>query len=202
MPPRSYPRPPPPTWPHVHPRSLLPIYPPPQQPSLPPLPSPPREPAFDAPYSLSTHLFPAAFLRTTRDVPVPAPPPPSAGKEERKAILLKTGQELRSMRRSSVTQGHPKVLWNCANRYVRVGLDPSKRGITLLFAHANGFPKEVIALRSYQPTPLHWYNVDMGASPRRAILILCPSSRRGLVLGGCPTRRRRSRQRQRSFRHL
>ena len=45
---------------------------------------------------------------------------------------------------SAVTDGHPLVLWNCVNRYVKKDLDSSKKtGLTLFFAHANGFPKEV-----------------------------------------------------------
>ncbi|RXW19272.1 hypothetical protein EST38_g6587 [Candolleomyces aberdarensis] len=43
-----------------------------------------------------------------------------------------------------LTDGHPKVLWNCINRYVRKDLSPSNRtGLTLFVAHANGFPKEI-----------------------------------------------------------
>ena len=45
---------------------------------------------------------------------------------------------------SAVTDGYPLVLWNCVNRYVKKDLDLSnKTGVTLFFAHANGFPKEV-----------------------------------------------------------
>ena len=43
-----------------------------------------------------------------------------------------------------MTDGYPLVLWNCVNRYVKQGLNVSnKTGVTLFFAHANGFPKEV-----------------------------------------------------------
>jgi len=41
-----------------------------------------------------------------------------------------------------VGDGYQKILWNCINRYVkRDGV--GKTGVTLFFAHANGFPKEV-----------------------------------------------------------
>jgi len=42
--------------------------------------------------------------------------------------------------------GHERVLWNCVNRYYRVDSGRGKtggKGLTLFFAHANGFPKEV-----------------------------------------------------------
>lgn len=43
-----------------------------------------------------------------------------------------------------LTDGYPKVLWNCVNRYARNGLTSKNRtGLTLFFAHANGFPKEI-----------------------------------------------------------
>ena len=37
--------------------------------------------------------------------------------------------------------GYERVLWNCVNRYYRV--EGKGEGLTLFFAHANGFPKEV-----------------------------------------------------------
>lgn len=41
--------------------------------------------------------------------------------------------------------GSRKPLWACLNRYRRRDLSREEEiaGITLLFAHANGFPKEV-----------------------------------------------------------
>lgn len=50
------------------------------------------------------------------------------------------------MRGSTWTDGYPRVLWNCVNRYVRNDLNlkaGSSTGLTLFFAHANGFPKEM-----------------------------------------------------------
>ncbi|KAF8902571.1 hypothetical protein CPB84DRAFT_1775707 [Gymnopilus junonius] len=99
------------------------------------------DPIFNAPYTLSTHLFPACYLRTTRPVPVPEPPSPNASKEERRRILKATELALTALRGSTVTDGHP---W-C------YGLDERNRtGITLFFAHANGFPKEI-----WEPTLAH-----------------------------------------------
>jgi hypothetical protein len=145
---RSYPKPAPFTWLPVATRPLLPFHPPPEPlirtpPSL--LPSP-RQPALDSPYTFTTHLFPAAFLRTAALVPVPQRPPQNANKEERLEFCKGTLKELRNLRITMDPQGVPQVLWNCANRYVRrEGLmKTSKRGLTLLFVHANGYPKEVI----------------------------------------------------------
>ncbi|TFK31945.1 Alpha/beta hydrolase family-domain-containing protein [Crucibulum laeve] len=131
------------TWTPVTTRIPLAVYPPPEPLTPPALPSPPRKPAFDAPYTLSTHIFPACYMRTTRHVPIPAPPPENATKAERHRILQETRVYLKDQRGSTVTDGYPCVLWNVANRYVRKGLDGCSKGITLFFAHANGFPKEI-----------------------------------------------------------
>ena len=116
-------------WNKYHVRDTLPIYPPIPGTfdSMPVLPSPPRKPAFDAPFTLTTHLFPAAYLSTTRLTPFLKLPAVGATKEERRRLL-----------------GIPLILWNCVNRYVKNGLDSSnKTGLTIFFAHANGFPKEM-----------------------------------------------------------
>ncbi|KAF8065184.1 Alpha/Beta hydrolase protein [Lyophyllum atratum] len=140
----SYSQPPPFTWPSITPRQLLPVFPPPEPLQAPSLPSPPRKPIFSAPYTLSTHVFPAAHLRTTDFVSVPRPPPRSATKAERQAHAEKTQQTLKDLRVSLEPRGSQQVLWNCANRYVRQGLDGTRaKGVTLFFAHANGFPKEI-----------------------------------------------------------
>ncbi|KAF8240976.1 alpha/beta-hydrolase [Tricholoma matsutake] len=150
---QSYPKPLAFTWLPITTRSLLPIYPPPEPLNRPALPSPPRQPAFDAPYKLTTHLFPAACLRTPAHVPVPMPPPENATKAERLQFRKKTVKELRDLRVTLDPQGVPQVLWNCANRYVRTDLTDRRtsiKGLTLFFAHANGFPKEI-----WEPTLRH-----------------------------------------------
>ena len=144
----SFPQPPPFTWNKYHVRDTLPIYPPTPGnfDSTPLLPSPSRKPAFDAPFTLTTHLFPATYLRTTRLVPLPKLPVVGTIKEERRRVLAETATQLLvwSNDTSAVTDGYPLVLWNCVNRYVKKDLDLSnKTGVTLFFAHANGFPKEV-----------------------------------------------------------
>ncbi|KAG6877792.1 hypothetical protein C0993_003886 [Termitomyces sp. T159_Od127] len=132
------------TWTSVTPRQCLPIYPPPEPLSLPSLPSPVRKPIFDAPYTLSTHIFPAAHLRTTEYVQPPPPLPTNTTKAERQAYASAVRRKLEDLRGSSHPRGTEQVLWNCANRYVRVGLNEKRvNGITLFFAHANGFPKEI-----------------------------------------------------------
>ena len=144
----SCPQPPPFTWNKYHVRDTLPIYPPPLGTfdSMPVLPSPPRKPAFDAPFTLTTHLFPATYLRTTRPIPLPKLPASGATREERSRVLAESTLQLLdwSNDTDAVTDGYPLVLWNCVNRYARKDLDLSnKTGLTLFFAHANGFPKEV-----------------------------------------------------------
>ncbi|KAF8632402.1 hypothetical protein AX17_004843 [Amanita inopinata Kibby_2008] len=165
--PLSWPRPPPFTWPSIPTRTPLPVYPPPPSrlTQLPPLPSPPRHPSLHSSFKLSTHLVPAAYLRTTRYVPPPKLPPVGVTKAERMERLRGVVEELKSVRGSTVTEGYERVLWNCVNRYYRV--DPEGRegegkgkgrglggegqgGLTLFFAHANGFPKEI-----WEPTLKH-----------------------------------------------
>ncbi len=123
---------------------MLPVYPPPEPLNRPELPSPAREPAFSSSWALTTHLMPACYLRTTRFTPEPEIPSPNIPKDERKRLLAKARLELDELRTSKVTDGYPRVLWNCVNRYVRKDLDAHNRtGLTLSFQHANGFPKEV-----------------------------------------------------------
>jgi len=147
---RSYPKPPPFALPQITAaRPLLPIFPPPEHLLVKPaLPSPPRQLSLDAPYILTTHIFPAAHLRTSAYVPVPLPPPENATKTERLEICTQLTKKLRDLRVTTDPQGIRQILWNCANRYVRSDLESrttSTNGVTLFFAHANGFPKEVRA---------------------------------------------------------
>lgn len=141
----SYPQPPPFTWNKYPVRDPLPVYPPPDILDLPALPSPPRTPAFNAPFTLTTHLFPASYLRTTPITPLPKLPPVGATKEERRRILDESALQLLAYHQvNEVTDGYPLILWNCVNRYVKKDLDlPNNTGVTLFFAHANGFPKEI-----------------------------------------------------------
>ena len=144
--PNAYPEPPPFNWDidAVEIRDVLPVYPPPEPLSRPELPSPAREPEFNSTWTLTTHLIPACYLRTTRFTPEPEIPPPTVPKDERKRLLVKARLELDELRTSKVTDGYPRVLWNCVNRYVRKDLDAHNRtGLTLSFQHANGFAKEV-----------------------------------------------------------
>ena len=150
----AYPQPPPTftyTWNNKYPiRDPLPVYPPPPhltEPNLPNLPSPSRKPAFDAPFTLTTHLFPASYLRSTRLIPLPKDPPiETTTKEERRRILDEYALQFLDWGNNyEVTDnGYPLVLWNCVNRYLKKDLDLSNRtGLTLFLVHGNGFPKEV-----------------------------------------------------------
>jgi len=78
------------------PRDLVPIYPA-EHLKLPALPTPPRsKPSFDAPYLLTTHLIPSAYLRTRWNAPVPAMPQAKT-KEERKRMLKETSDFTRQL---------------------------------------------------------------------------------------------------------
>ncbi|EAU84154.1 hypothetical protein CC1G_08695 [Coprinopsis cinerea okayama7 len=140
----SYPQVPVQPWEPVDIRPLLPIYPPPEPLEYPDLPTPQRKPNLGAPFELTTHIIPACYLRTGRFEPVPPPPPEGISKEERSRHIQRMKEELRFERGPLRTDGYPKVLWNCINRYSRKGLNPEQEtGLTLFFAHANGFPKEI-----------------------------------------------------------
>jgi len=154
MEPNAFPRPPPFTWDNVELEDPLPIYPPPEPLQLPPLPSPPRKPAFDAPYTLTTHMFPASYLRTTRLAPEPKPVPFNLPKAKREKLLLDTRMYLNDLNASrvTVTDGYPRILWNCVNRCVKSDLEngkSQKTGMTLFFTHAVGSPKEVCCCCSF-----------------------------------------------------
>ncbi|KAH6910751.1 Alpha/beta hydrolase family-domain-containing protein [Coprinopsis sp. MPI-PUGE-AT-0042] len=131
-------------WEPVDVRPLPPIYPPPEPLEFPDLPTPQRTPIFSAPFDLTTHIIPACYLRRGRFAPVLPPPPRNASKEERAKILSSFFKEIRFGRGPMKTEGYPKVLWNVLNRYVRKGLKAdNSTGLTLFFAHANGFNKEI-----------------------------------------------------------
>ncbi|KAJ7775117.1 Alpha/beta hydrolase family-domain-containing protein [Mycena metata] len=125
----------------THHAQLLPIYPPPVSALPNPLPSPiPPRPFPDSRYKVSTHLVPAAHLRTT---PLSESSPPSASftasKEERRTINAARAAWV--LEQASRPHGrHERVLWSAVNRYVRT--DGPGAGVTLFLAHANGFPKE------------------------------------------------------------
>lgn len=138
----TYPPPPKPaTWQTIAPRKLIPVYPPPEPLVYPSLPSQHRRLPVDDPFNLSTHIIPAAHLRTLPYVPLPAPPPPDLPKADRVKYNQGIRNDLRILTSPPVSSGHPILLWNCLNRYVRKGA--SGAGLTLFCTHANGFPKEV-----------------------------------------------------------
>ncbi|KAF7970127.1 hypothetical protein HWV62_24952 [Athelia sp. TMB] len=134
----------------VNPRHLLPIYPHPQTaPSLPSLPSPARPAAFGNHYTLSTHIIPAAYPRAAPNVPSFEPDYSRLSKEAKKAAITEQAGALMRMHDRVLERGKdcaPAVLWNCVNRYSlkerKLQVGGAKR-LTLFFAHANGFPKEV-----------------------------------------------------------
>ncbi|KZP03357.1 hypothetical protein FIBSPDRAFT_923550 [Athelia psychrophila] len=136
---------PPPTQPSfrsVNPRILFPISPHPKnstsQSQPPALPSPPRPPTFNDQYALSTHIVPAAYPRVAADAPLPQSMPAGLGKEERKRFLAEQTDTLVRAHEGFAELGTScgtGVLWICWGR--------RREGLTLFFAHGNGFPKEI-----------------------------------------------------------
>lgn len=136
----------------VKPRPLPPL----EVPSLPehlPLPlSPPEpvDPILSKYYDVSTHLVPAAYPRLTPYIPPPTAPRFSADKDEFKASVESTLNEILGWKLKQWNgeldglEPDRALFWNCIKRFVKK--DASKtaaRPLTLFFAHANGFPKEV-----------------------------------------------------------
>ncbi|KAJ7156950.1 Alpha/beta hydrolase family-domain-containing protein [Mycena crocata] len=120
---------------------LLPVYPPPVSALPSPLPSPlPPRPFPDSRYAVSTHLVPAAHLRSTPLAPKPpGPVPGTATKAERKARNAERLAWVEAQMRAPRGR-HERVLWSAVNRYKRISGGGS--GLTLFLAHANGFNKE------------------------------------------------------------
>lgn len=180
-----------PEWVSMNPKPLLPFRTRGEGLEKPPLPSPPRNELFDDSYTVSTHLVPAACPRLTPDVPSPVIPEFSTNASERKQKFQQLTTEI-CERQELYSQGKlggersEKLLWNCVNRYVKRAQD-EKKGLTLLLAHANGFPKEV--LYSMHESSLRIRikcDIDMGSNPAIFIIfILSFTDRRGMVLGGC-----------------
>lgn len=146
----TYPLPKPSTWRAIAHRKTIPVYPPLEPLDYPSLPSQPRRLPFDAPFTLSTHIIPAAHLRTLPYVQMPPPPPADLPKAERAKYNQEIRDKLRVLASPPISSGHPILLWNCLNRYVRKGAPGT--GLTLFLTHANGFPKEV---RSLSPLKIY-----------------------------------------------
>ncbi|KAG0707532.1 hypothetical protein DFH29DRAFT_979840 [Suillus ampliporus] len=143
----TYPFEPTPQWTTVNPRSFLPFRTRGEDLEKPPLPSPPRNQLFSDNYIVSTHLVPTGCPRLTPHTPLPVVPEFSTNASERRREIQQFAVEL-TERQEHFMQGRlsgetgEKPLWNCVNRYVK-RVQVGKKGLTLFFVHANGFPKEV-----------------------------------------------------------
>lgn len=135
------------------PVDLSSVYPPPEALQKPSLPSGQRKPIWGdddrIPYTLTTHIVPTAYFREDEDIVLPDTPTAdeTMTKDERKICIRKAELKLREIRRKYENEGrHPqhKALWLCLNRYARTSTHTAKGGLTLFFAHANGFHKEVM----------------------------------------------------------
>ena len=121
---------------------------------VPALPSPPRTPIWKSDrWTFSTHIFPAARLRLSVDVALPTIPDyaDNDSAKFRQNLIYRAEARLRHLRRLENLKpfsSQPKTLWISVNRYVNKR--SLKDGQTLLFAHANGFNKEVGTFPSHQ----------------------------------------------------
>ncbi len=153
--------------------ALLPVYPHPRTKANPP-PLPKQESRTPIPgYTLSRHVYPAAYPRTlsgavkTKDskklsyLDDPFGPVASSDKEKRKALIVEaaivvqkkairaTEQQLRTREEAErvAKEGSEPALWIAANRFLRsTSQSPKSRkqpGISLIVVHANGYCKEM-----------------------------------------------------------
>ncbi|KAF7294783.1 AB hydrolase-1 domain-containing protein [Mycena indigotica] len=101
----------------------------------------PKKPFGDPRFSLTTHVVPSNFLRSTAPATSPPPPPadPTASKDERRAVAQARLEWVKAQQAGERGR-HERVLVNVVNRYV--ALKPQGHGRTVFLAHANGFPKE------------------------------------------------------------
>ncbi|OSX64808.1 hypothetical protein POSPLADRAFT_1044257 [Postia placenta MAD-698-R-SB12] len=116
LPPRSCPKPP---------RSLNALEAPPDVHSPPPLPTPLRSFLNDS-YELSTHVVPAAFPRSTPDIPFPEMPTWTPDKQEWNANVRKTADAMIALRVKQwngelESKGSRTPLWVCVNRNISDG---------------------------------------------------------------------------------
>ena len=136
------------------PRPLLPLRPPPEPLRYPPLPCPPRRHRFTSSYTVTTHLIPAAFPRSSPFVPLP-PFPAHETKDERATRIQRFTDELLSLQAQHVPDQsgtQQTVLWSVLNRFVRKSIGDAN-GLTLLLLHANGLHKEVsVKTKAVLPT--------------------------------------------------
>lgn len=146
----TYPRPTVPLRvPECQTHSLMPLETPPPCPDLPKLPSS-RKRTADSSFTVTTHLLLAAFPRSTPDVPLPDPPTWTEDKAQWKDAVRAKADEILSTKQRQLAgklDGAPsrQPLWICVNRYRRKNARTTGHGasITLFFAHATGYPKEV-----------------------------------------------------------
>ncbi len=136
------------------PGPLLPLWSPPEPLRYPALPCPSRHQPFTSLYTVTTHLIPAAFPRSSPLVPLPALPAHET-KDERVASIQRFTDDLLSLQAQHVPDQsgtQQTVLWSVLNRYVRKSIGGAS-GLTILLLHANGLHKEVsVKTRAGLPT--------------------------------------------------
>ncbi|KAG7442917.1 alpha/beta-hydrolase [Guyanagaster necrorhizus] len=124
---------------------LIPLDAPPIPTVLPQLPSQQRSPAWlpDG-WTHTTHIIPAAYPRSSPDAVLPELAfDANSSKSDRQKLTAERLEQLLALREkeNGHTTRNDKLLWLCFNRYARKNTDG--KGLTLFFAHANGFCKEI-----------------------------------------------------------
>ncbi|KAI9513434.1 Alpha/beta hydrolase family-domain-containing protein [Russula earlei] len=103
------------------PTPLLPLLPPPEPLAYPALPCPSRDRRFTDAYSVTAHIIPAAFPRSSPFIPLPAfPDRDHESKDDRRVRVEQCTNELLSLQARHVPDhsgSQPRVLWNVLNRY-------------------------------------------------------------------------------------
>ena len=133
----------------------------------PALPIPQRDGMIKDQFTLSTHILPAAFPRSSPDMPYPegcdadglvvpeVDGGPAAAKRARRETGIKVKNALYDISKKhwlGELPGHSeKPLWACVNRFVRKvpvskEQERGRKRVTLLLTHGNGFGKEVCVL--------------------------------------------------------
>ena len=168
---------------------ILPLYPPPsnrETACLPTLPARPRslaQPFSDPAWTVSTHVFPAAFPRSrvgsTRRRGTTAVPHPTARMTKDELERANVEQFARQRAALEVTADTvtsemevQEQLWLCVNRYARSGAVGGD-GFTIVCCHATGLHKEVSG-SNVELCSMLTPDFRPGSRPSPQLSIICP----------------------------
>ena len=140
-------------WTTVRPQRLASLQPPPcRLADYPRVSSRRRHPQFDAQgrFSVSTHIFPAAYPRNKSSGTWQWNPPPPETKDKRKYVArevsLMASRKEAMESRQFIPGNRDEVLYMVANRYVPRHRKHQSDGVTLVLVHGAGVHKEVCSI--------------------------------------------------------